>query len=67
MTGNIEQRIYALARRYNGVYLINNEKTNNYSMPVQTSIRICCWMSTRQKHSWRNFLENLTLIEEALI
>lgn len=26
MTGNIEQRIYALARRYNGVYLINNEK-----------------------------------------
>lgn len=26
MVGNIEQRIYALARRYNGVYLINNEK-----------------------------------------
>lgn len=26
MTGNIEQRIYALARRYNGVYLINNEQ-----------------------------------------
>ncbi len=26
MIGNIEQRIYALARRYNGVYLINNEK-----------------------------------------
>lgn len=26
MTGNIEQRIYALARSYNGVYLINNEK-----------------------------------------
>ncbi|WP_159340154.1 MULTISPECIES: DUF1493 family protein [Leclercia] len=26
MTGNIEQRIYALARHYNGVYLINNEK-----------------------------------------
>jgi len=26
MTGNIEQRIYVLARRYNGVHLINNEK-----------------------------------------
>ena len=26
MTRNIVQRIYALARRYNGVYLINNEK-----------------------------------------
>ncbi len=45
MTGNIEQRIYALARRYKGVYLINNEQNQqllNYSMPVQTSIRICC-------------------------
>lgn len=26
MVANIEQRIYALARRHNGVYLINNEE-----------------------------------------
>ena len=26
MVENIEQRIYALVRRYNGVYLMNNEE-----------------------------------------
>ncbi|WP_455426764.1 DUF1493 family protein [Dryocola sp. LX212] len=26
MVGDIEERIFALARRYNGIYLFNNEK-----------------------------------------
>ncbi|MEL2242061.1 DUF1493 family protein [Leclercia adecarboxylata] len=41
MTGNIEQRIYALARRYNGVYLINNEKNQqllNASIDLDTDM-----------------------------
>lgn len=37
MVEDIEQRIYALARRYNGVYLINNEK-NQHLLNASTDL-----------------------------
>lgn len=43
MAGNIEQRIYALARRYNGVYLINNEKNQQLLNP-STDLDTDMWL-----------------------
>lgn len=43
MVADLEQRIYALARRYNGVYLFNNEENQkllNITTDLDTDMRL---------------------------
>ena len=49
MVEDIEQRIYALARRYNGVYLMNNEAKQKLLNAKLIWILTCSLMSLKQK------------------
>ena len=66
MVENIEQRIYALARRYNGVYLMNNEakqKLLNAKTDLDTDMQLDV---TEAEDLMEEFLKNLMLIEGIL-
>lgn len=66
MVENIEQRIYALVRRYNGVYLMNNEekqKLLNAKTDLDTDMQLDV---TEAEDLMDEFLKNLMLIEGIL-
>ena len=66
MVEDIDQRIYALARRYNGVYLMNNEakqKLLNVKTDLDTDMQLDV---TEAEDLMEEFLKNLMLIEGIL-
>lgn len=63
MVNEIEQRIFALARRYNGVYLFNNEKKQRL-LTADTDFDTDMKLDVGEAEDLMDeFLENFKLIE----